>query len=239
MNLSSIRVTRQVAALLVGLSASIAWAAAPDVEPDKAPLVTLSANAQAQVPADEMVLTLRVQRDGPQLGTLNQAVLNELNRALAQAKTVPGVKARLGALGTSQTFGDKGKPTGWQVSGQVVLESRNMKGLGELSGALAERMQLGQVSFRLSDERRKDEQAALLKQAAEAFRSQAQAAASALGYSQYTLKEVNISQGGGIRPPMPMYAKAMRADGLAMEVPSEGGDVDVNVTLSGSVTLSR
>lgn len=205
------------------------------------PSITLSAQAQVKVPTDEMVVLLRVEKDGTNLGALNDAVLQELQDALTRAKAVSGVHAQLGSVHTRQTYTPQGQANGWHVQGNIMLDSKKLKELGDLTGKLSTKLQLGSVSFRLSAERRRELEQDLLKDAAQAFRGKAKAAAVALGYSEFVIKDVNISQatiGGDVPMPVPMYAKAMSASAMnASAVPQDAGETEVGVTLSGSVGL--
>jgi predicted secreted protein len=239
--------TIRTIALASALAASVSLPAfaAPSVPPasdlQALPSVTLSAQAQVKVPTDEMVVLLRVEKEGANLGALNEAVLQELQDALTRAKSVSGVHAQLGSVHTRQTYTPQGQANGWHVQGNIMLDSKKLKELGDLTGKLSTRLQLGSVSFRLSAERRRALEQDLLKDAAQAFRGKAQAAAVALGYSDFVIKDVSISQastGGELPMPVPMYAKAMSASvRTAAAVPEDAGETEVGVTLSGSVGL--
>ena len=122
------------------------------------------------------------------------------------------------------------------MRGEVVLESRELPALSRLAGKLAERMQLGGVSFRLSDERRKLEERRLLKQAADAFAARARDAAAAFGFSDYRLRGLTLGGSAPIPPPRPMAMRAATMEAAAT-VPAEGGDSEVVVTVWGVVEL--
>jgi len=198
--------------------------------------LTLEASARAAVPNDEMAITLAVERDGPQPGALNEAVIAQLNAALAEARSVEGVRARLGQVWTQPNFTREGRPQGWRVRGEIVIESTRLQPLAQLGGRLAERMLLTGVQFRLSGERRRIEEGRLLAEAAQAFRARAAEAAVAFGFAGYEIKEIALRGAGGSAPrPMPM-ARAP-AEAAASPLPIEGGDSDVVVTVSGTVEL--
>src|SRR5690349_24478663 len=56
------------------------------------PTVHLEAAARSELPNDEMVVQLAVERSGTVAEKLNDEVLDALNLAIAKAKTVEGVK---------------------------------------------------------------------------------------------------------------------------------------------------
>lgn len=204
------------------------------------PLMSLGASARAAVANDEMQVTLAAERDGAQLAESNEAVLTRLNAAIAEARTVPGVRARLGSIHTHPSYGRDGRPTGWRVRGEVVLESAEQRALAQLAGRLAERMQLAGVQFRLSETRRRQEEARLLTEAAAGFRKRAEDAARAFGFAAYEIREIVLDDASRPVPPRPVVSmRAAEMSAAAAPLPSEGGDSDVIVTVSGKVELTR
>jgi predicted secreted protein len=202
------------------------------------PTLALDAQARASVPNDEMVVVLAAERDGPQVAPLNEAVLSQLNAAIAEARAVEGVRARLGSVSTQPNWTREGRPQGWRVRGEVVLESTRMQALAQLGGRLGERMQLAGVQFRLSAERRQAEEKRLVAEGAKAFRARAADAAAAFGFASYELKELTVRGSGPNPGPRPMMAaRGAAAEAAAPPLPSEGGDSDVLVTVSGTVEL--
>jgi predicted secreted protein len=201
------------------------------------PTLALDASARAAVPNDEMIVTLAAERDGPQVGPLNDAVLSQLNEAIAQARAVEGVRARLGQVWTQPNMNREGRQQGWRVRGEVVLESTRMAAVGQLGARLAERMQLAGVGFRLSPERRRAEEKRLLAEAAQAFRARAAEAAVAFGFAGYELKDLALRTAGSPGPRPMMMARGAQAEIAAAPLPPEGGDSDVVVTVTGTVEL--
>jgi predicted secreted protein len=148
------------------------------------------------------------------------------------------VKARLGSIWTQPNYTRDGKAQGWRVRGEVVLESTRMAAVAQLGARLGERMQLSGVQFRLSAERRQAEERRLIAEAARAFRARAAEAATAFGFAGYELKEIALRSGGGSPGPRPMAAMARGAVAAdAAPLPTEGGESDVVVGVSGSVEL--
>lgn len=225
---------RRVCRVALGLVFAIAIAT-PNVT-IAAPTLALEASARAAVPNDEMAITLAVERDGPQPGALNEAVIAQLNSALAEARSVEAVRARLGQVWTQPNFTREGRPQGWRVRGEIVIESTRLQPLAQLGGRLAERMLLTAVQFRLSGERRRTEERRLLAEAAQAFRSRAAEAAVAFGFSGYEIKEIALRGAGG-SVPRPMSMARAPAEAASSPLPTEGGDSDVVVTVSGTVEL--
>jgi predicted secreted protein len=223
-----------VAALVVTAAAALAGA-----QPAHAgPTVQFEAAARSELPNDEMVVHLAVDRSGTVAEKLNDEVLDALNLAIAKAKTVEGVKARLGSITTHPDWGDKGKRIGWRVRGVMVLEGRDLKATGALAGELSEDLQIAGVSFRLTDAARTREESRLLKEAAAAFNERARETAAAFGFGDFEVKKLNINHASESPPPRPMQMEMRAASANAKSfVPTDGGDATVVLTISGSVEL--
>jgi len=221
------------ASLVLGLMAAEPVAAAPTLQ--------LDAMASATIANDEMVVVLAVDRDGQQLAPINEAVVSQLNAAIAEARRVEGVRARLGSLSTFPNVTREGKPNGWRVRGEVVLESRMLQQLSQLTGRLSEKMQLASVTFRLSSERRRIEEDRLLSEAAKSFQTKATQASTDFGFKSYQIRELSLRPGGNFQP-RPVYmgrsAEAMpMAASAPPPVPTDGGESEVMVSVSGTVDL--
>jgi predicted secreted protein len=228
---------RAVARRRVAAALACATLVASAVPALAGPTLALDAQARAAVPNDEMVVVLAAQRDGPQVGPLNEAVLAQLNEAIAQARAVDGVRARLGSVSTQPNWNRDGKPQGWNVRGEVILESTRIAALAQLGGRLGERMQLAAVQFRLSGVRRQAEEKRLVGEAAAAFRARAADAATAFGFAGYDLKELTLRSSGQSPGPRPIMARAAGADAAPAPLPTEGGDADVVVVVTGTIEL--
>jgi len=209
--------------------------------PTSTPTLQLDAMASATIANDEMVVVLAIDRDGQQLAPINEAVVSQLNAAIAEARRVDGVRARLGSLSTYPNVTREGKPNGWRVRGELVLESRNLPQLSQHTGRLSEKMQLASVAFRLSSERRRAEEDRLLAEAAKSFQNKASQAATAFGFKSYQIRELSLRPGGNFQP-RPVYM-GRSADAMPMAasapppVPTDGGESEVVVSVSGTVDL--
>ena len=227
------------ASLILGLMGTQAAVAAST--PTSTPTLQLDAMASATIANDEMVVVLAIDRDGQQLAPINEAVVSQLNAAIAEARRVDGVRARLGSLSTYPNVTREGKPNGWRVRGELVLESRNLPQLSQLTGRLSEKMQLASVAFRLSAERRRVEEDRLMSEAAKSFQNKAAQAATAFGFKSYQIRELSLRPGGNFQP-RPVYM-GRSADAMPMAasppppVPTDGGESEVVVSVSGTVDL--
>ncbi|MGE0798022.1 MAG: SIMPL domain-containing protein [Lautropia sp.] len=201
------------------------------------PVVHLQTTARSELPTDEMVVELAVERAGPNVPPLNDEVLAALNRAIAKGNSVTGVKARLGSLTTQPEWGPQGKRTGWRVRGSLVLEGQDTQATAALAGELSTELQIANVAFRLTEAARTREQSRLLKEAAAQFGARAKETAAAFGFEGYELKTLVIDHAAPQQPPRPMAMELRAAAAAPASLPTEGGNATVTLTIGGSVEL--
>ncbi|MCC5612247.1 SIMPL domain-containing protein [Nostoc sp. CHAB 5834] len=229
-------------ATLVALTLAATLSHAAGSEQPYVPTLNLSAEVKEMAAPDQMQVTLAVERSGKDLASANKQVLEVTAEALRQAKAAGLPDAALDQVSTSQTYDEKGKPTGWRVRAQVELAGSDFEPVSQLSGRLAQKMELVDVSFGLSRAKRAEVQGRLLTASAKAFMEKARTAAVALGYRTATVKEVNINENGFIPRPMPMMKARAGAFEMAADmppVPTSGSNVEVSVTTSGQVELVK
>jgi predicted secreted protein len=203
------------------------------------PTLSLDAQSKVLISNDEMQITFAIEREGNDLAAMNQAVLQALNSAIADAKKADGVKAKIGSVYTNPNWTPQGKPNGYRVRGEVSLNSQNFAAISALSGQLSQRLQLAGVNFRLSDETKTNAERQLIRSAAAAFRAKAQEAAVALGFKGFEMKDINLNNAGNVIVRQQTMMKSARSSDAmsAAAVPSEGGESEVIVTFSGTVNL--
>ena len=202
--------------------------------------LTLEASAKSDVSNDEMVVVMAIERDGADLAAINQAINQALSAAIAEAKKVTGVKARLGSINTNPNWTNQGKPAGWRVRGEVVMTSKELAALGALTGQLGQKLQISSIQFRLSDDSRKDAEKRLIRDAAQAFKDKASDASKALGFANYAIKDIGLNQGFqmSVRPMPMMRGKSdMMSSSSSAPAPTESGESEVIVTFNGSIEL--
>ena len=199
----------------------------------------LEAGAKANVANDEMVVMMGIERDGADLASINQAINLALAAALAEAKKITGVKASLASINTSPNWTSQGKPLGWRVHGEIMLTSKELASLGALAGQLGQKLQISSIVFRLSDDARKEAEKRLMRDAAQAFKEKANDASKALGFANYSIKDVGLNQGFQTSTrPMQMRGKSDSLKEFSKaSVPTESGESEVIVTFNGSIEL--
>ena len=125
--------------------------------------------------------------------------------------------------------------------GEVILESKDFEAAAALASKLSDKTAISNISFLLSREVREAEERKLLKEAAQAFKDRALAAANAFGFSGYRLSKLELGGSGGPVPmPRMMGAAAMAKDasgGYSPDVPLEAGNVTVSIAVNGTIVL--
>jgi len=120
------------------------------------------------------------------------------------------------------------KIVGYQATNTVSIRSRDIKNFGRVLDALVASgaNQVNGPSFQLADSDAATDEARV--NAIKAARARADLYARASGLR--VVRIVSISESGGYAPPVPMYARAMKAD--AASTPISAGEVEAQVSVT-------
>ncbi|NRF70528.1 SIMPL domain-containing protein [Aquincola sp. S2] len=228
--------------------AALACAAAANAQqqvlvPPPQNVLSLAAQASAEVPQDLLSITLAVTREGADAAAVQSQLRQVLDAALNEARKAarPGqLDVRTGQFSLSPRYTNKGVLSGWSGRAELVLEGRDSGAISQLAGRL-NGMPVAHVAHGLSREQREKAEAEVAAQAIQRFRQRAEEYARHFGFAGYSIREVNVGQADGIPPPQPMFRRAMMAQAGAVadeSVPVEAGKATVTVTVSGSVQMS-
>jgi predicted secreted protein len=236
--------TARALALAMALATPLAFASAAVhaqgvTQPEPSGVLSLNAQASAEIPQDVVDITLFYEQEASDPSALTSTLNQRADAALRQAKGVSGVTARTGSFAISPSTDRDGRISAWRGRTEVVLESHDFAAASKLAGEMASNMQVGNVQFSLSPEAQRAAAQKLTGEAIASFRQQASAGAQAFGYSGYSIREVNVGHNGVMpRPMMMMSVRAMGADAkAAAPLPLEAGTSTVTVTVSGSVQM--
>ncbi len=227
-----------IAGSLVALSMTTALAADPPVPSG---VVALTASASVEVTRDLMAVTLSATREGTDASTVQSALKQALDAALLEARGAarPGqIDVRTGNFSMSPRYSPKGQMNGWQGTAELVIEGRDLTGIGQLAGRI-QSMTIARVAQGLSREQREKAESGVTAQAIARYRTQAAEVTKQFGYSSYAVREVSVNsneQGGP--EPMMMRAKVFAAAADA-PLPVEAGQTSVTVTVSGTVQMLK
>ncbi|MGB9149147.1 MAG: SIMPL domain-containing protein [Burkholderiales bacterium] len=202
--------------------------------------LNLDSTVTTQVTPDLAVIVMAVDKEGPDTAVLTSETNQILTRALADAKATPGVLASSGGYNTSQIYNNKGQRTGWHVRAELILKSKDFGSLGKLAGKLSSTMQIAQNSFELSPELKATEEQGLIERGIAALQQKARSAVKALGYKDFTVREITLGSAQVQGGPQIMVRQSMAkvADG-GEAMPIESGRVNLQLSVNGQLTMKR
>ena len=252
---------RRKAGLIPALAAAgllAAGGAAAQMLPPPQNVVSLAAEASAEVAQDTLTITLGATREGLDAAAVQSQLRQVLDAALAEARKAqrPGqLEPRTGVFSLYPRYNPKpgsgNSISGWQGRAELILEGRDIGAISQLAGRLgslggagsvagAPGLVVSRVAFSLSREAREATEAVVATRAIGRFKGRAESYARQFGFGSYSLREVNVGA-GEVGAPVQML-RAVRSAAMAAPAdeaqPVEAGKAVVSVTVSGSIQLS-
>jgi predicted secreted protein len=219
-------------------------AAAMAQAPSPPPLLNvlqLSASATAEVPQDQLTLTLAVNREGAEATAVQQQLRSVLEAALAEARRMVErgqLDVRTGNFSVHPRHGRDGRIQAWQGTAELVLEGRDISRIAQAAARIPG-MTVAGTFFSLSREEQQRAQDQAQQRAVEAFQAHAAALARDFGFTGYTLREVSVQSHEQGAPRLRMAAMETRAAAVEAPIPVEAGRAMIVVSVSGSVQMTR
>ena len=197
-------------------------------------VVNLQAQAEREVPNDQMIVTLVTEHEGNNAAKLAKTINMDMEWALAIVKQHAFVTYQTKSYSTYPVYDENQDIVGWRASQELELKSEKIEGLSELTGKLQEKLQVRQMNFTPTDATRKKYEDELIEEAMQAFKARIEIVKKHMDDQNHRIVNINIST-GGYQPPY-MYERAMP---MAMEKAAapavEAGTSKITVTISGSV----
>ena len=237
--------------LVVGVFGSLIGTtalAAPAIHPcdrDTGNTATLAASARETVIPDEAAITLSASEHaahGKDVAAATRRVLRTVRAAIALAAATPGIVAATTGFQTIRDYrfvSGTQVPDGWWVRDEIVLTSRHLNALGDLTGRLSTTLHVEAMSTRISSRLRERVERSLTKKAIASFRAKAANVTRDFGLQRFGLCTIDV---GGLegdraipRPVNPMLAAARVAAGSPL--PIAPGQATLSVTVSGSIRM--
>jgi predicted secreted protein len=233
------RTQRLLVAVCVALATGSSMAA--DIAPPQG-VVSLSASATLEVVRDVLSVTFSTTREAPDAASVQTQLKQALDTALAEAKRVarPGqIDVQTGNFSIGPRYTNKGVLSGWQGSAELIVEGRDMQGIGQLTGRIST-LTINRVGYNLSRELREKTEGEVSAQAIARYRAKAADYAKQFGYASYVVREVNVNA-NEMMPPrgVALQMKAMAAGAPDDALPVEPGKGNVTVNVSGTVQMNR
>lgn len=223
-------------------AAALASLATPAASADTAPpqgVLGLSASASVEVTKDLLSVTFSTTKEGADANVVQRQLTQALDAALAEAKKAarPGqLDVQTGNFSLYPRYASKGGISGWQGSAELVVEGRDMAGIGQLSGRIAT-MTIARVDFRLSREATQKVEGEVAAEAVARYRAKAAEYAKQFGYSGYAIREVNVTTGDAQPAPIRMRQSSLAAASPSEALPVEPGKALVTATVNGTVQM--
>lgn len=224
------------------ISAAVLAASAARAEQPPLGVVSLSASATVEVTKDLLNVVLGTTREGQDAATVQTQLKQALDAALVEARkqAKPGqIDVQTGNFSLYPRYAPKGGINGWQGSAELVIEGKDMAGIGALTGRITT-MTVSRVSQGVSRELREKVEGELTAQAIARYRAKAADYAKQFGYAGYVIREVNV---GTSEPPGFVPMPMVRAKAMSMaadeSLPVEAGKAPIAVNVSGSVQLTK
>ena len=219
-------------ALVVLLSAALPAAAqAPETLFN---LVTLSAQAEREVPNDLLSAVLAAEAEGTDTAQLANEINKTMQAALAAAKGARGVNARSGTYQTFPVY-DKSRVVRWRARQELRLESADFAAVTALIGRLQASLVVTGMQLSVAPETRRQAENALIPQALAAFDERARVVRDAMKAKGFRVKDLQISGGEPVRPVFTM-ARSMTSSSVAQPA-VEPGSTRIVITVSGTLQL--
>ncbi|KOF54913.1 MULTISPECIES: SIMPL domain-containing protein [unclassified Achromobacter] len=214
---------------------------AAEAPASRAPEMTLQAMASSEVKQDTVRITLSAEVDAPDQPAAGKKLTAALDDVAKRARETKGVDVRTGGFHVWPNTNNKGKISSWRGQGEIILESKDFDAAAALASRLSDKTAISNISFSLSRAAREAEERKLLKEAAQAFKERALAAANAFGFTGYRLSKLELGGSGGAAPmPRMMATQAMAKDAggaYSPDVPLDAGNVTVSVAVNGTIVL--
>ncbi len=238
----AVRSGLQAAAFIAVATTTCGSAVAQAAEAPPSGVVALTSTASVDVTRDTMEVTLTAMRDGADASTVQIALKQALDKALADAR--PAVKpgqldVRTGNFSLSPRYDRNSKVTGWQGTAELVIDGRDLPAISQLAGRI-QSMTIARVSQGLSREKRESTEGAVTAQAIARYRGRAADVTKQFGYASYQIREVNVTSNDQIGEPMPAAVYRGKMSMAADEaLPVAAGVSSVAVTVSGTVQMLK
>lgn len=206
--------------------------------------LNLSASASVEVTRDVLGVTLSTTKEGSDAASVQAALKQALDAALAEARKVakPGqIDVQTGNFSMYPRYAPKvGGITGWQGSAELLIEGKDTAAIAQLAGRISS-LTIARVGYSLSKEQREKVEGEVGAQAIARYKARAADYARQLGYGGYRIAEVNVNTAEA--SPMMAQAAPMRMKTLAMSadeaLPVEAGKANVSVTVNGVVLMTK
>ena len=197
-------------------------------------VVNLQAQAEREIPNDQMIVTLVTEHEGSDATKLASLINLDMEWALAIVKKSSFVKNQTKSYTTYPVYDEDQEISGWRANQELELKSENIGGLSELTGKLQEKLHVRQMTFSPTDATRKKYENELIEEAMEAFKERVELVKKHMDDKNHRVVNISVNT-GGYQPPMMYERMAPMAMEKAAAPAVEAGTSKITVTVNGSV----
>ena len=202
--------------------AGLAAAAAADEPRDVRNQVSFSVARSREVENDWVTAIVGATHESTDPAEVAKRVNTDVGWGTELARATAGVRVRTGGYTTRPITDKRSATTRWRGSQTLVLEAADAQLLSELIGKLQARLQLQNIHFSVSPERRRAVEDELVDEALAAFRARAERVQKKLGAVGYEIVSIRVDAAGA-PPPMPRRGAVMMADAAVPPPALEAG----------------
>lgn len=225
------------AGLLTVLGGMAAVTQTAHAEPTGYNQISFNVEANKEVDNDQVTATLYKQAQATSPKQLATELNTAINKAINTAKRYPSVTATTGSQHTRPTYNDDGKIVGWTGTVSLDLKSHDFAKASELIATLQDTLVVQNIQFGISEEKQKQHEKELIKEASLAFKEQAKSLVDTWDMSGYQIVNVSINTNGGYQPRPVMMMRDASAKSSVPAQNFEGGNSRLGVTASGTIEL--
>lgn len=196
--------------------------------------VNLQAQAEREIPNDQMIVLLATEHDGSDTVDLAAKINSDMQWALEIIKKYSAVESQTKNYQTYPTY-RKQVVIGWRASQQIEIKSENIAALTELAGKLQKKLQVKQMGFSPTTETRVRFENELIEEAMQAFLARVEIVKKNMPDKNHRIINLNINTGDYHLPVMHAQRTMMKSMEMASAPSVEAGKSKIIVTVSGSV----
>ena len=204
-------------------------------------LLTFEVTATETLNNDEIHASLNKSVQARDIKGIATQLTPIINRATALKAKYPDVKVSTGAQSSHPTYDRNGKITGYTGYGSIELVSKNNEQISAYISELQSTMNIGNISFAISDELSNQVRERLRNKASQDFMQEAQSLAKLWGASGYRLVQANLNTTNGVASRM-VFARDVQAAEVAADAKAynlQPSDTQLHYTISGTIQLIK
>lgn len=198
--------------------------------------VSLDASATAEVMNDIIIVELYAQEEGSKADVLSDSVNRQINRALEHLRALSDIDVATKNYSVQPVY-DKNRIVAWRVRQSIELRSKDIALVSGELGGLQQYLKLGQVSFDVSPELRREITRSLIDQSLDAYNQRAQQVTAKLARKSYKIVSMKINVPDSVNPYRYRAAHAMAESSVMKSPEFSPGKNTLKVRVDGTIEL--